>query len=129
MGGGYGVQGTSAAAAGHGVAGQGSNGATGVLGSSDSGTGVAAQSTTGVALAVTGVATFSRSGLAMVAAKQKSVTITLAGVTTSSMILATLQQTAGTAAVASAVPGSGSFTIHLTAAPTSKVKIAYFILG
>jgi hypothetical protein len=115
-GGGTGVSGTS-------------NSGTGVAGTSTSGTGVQAASSTGTALAVAGKVTFSRSGTATVAAAKKSVTITLAGVTTSSMILATLQQAAGKIAVASAVPGSGSFIIHLTAAPTSSVKVAYFIIG
>lgn len=111
------------------VKGQDGGSGTGVLGTSDSGPGVAAQSTTGVALQVTGKVTFSGSGLATVAAKKKSVTVTLAGVTTSSMILATLQQAAGAVAVASAVPGSGSFTVNLTAAPAAKVKVAYFVIG
>jgi hypothetical protein len=64
-----------------------------------------------------------------VAASKKSVSLTSAGVTSSSMILATPQTAAGAIAVANAVPASGSFTINLTAAPTSSVKVAWFVIG
>jgi hypothetical protein len=53
----------------------------------------------------------------------------MAEVTTSSMVLATLQGAAGDVAVANAVPASGSFTINLTAAPTTAVKVAWFVIG
>ena len=45
------------------------------------------------------------------------------------MILAAIKQPAGKIAVSSAVPRSGSFTINLTAAPTTQLKVAYLILG
>jgi hypothetical protein len=57
------------------------------------------------------------------------VTVTLPGVTTSSMVIATLQTADGAVAVANAVPGAGKFTINLTAAPASAVKVAWFVLG
>ena len=44
------------------------------------------------------------------------------------MILATLEGDAGTIAVANAVPVLGSFTINLTAAPTSVVQVAWIVL-
>ena len=87
-----------------------------------------AKSTSGDALQVVGKVAFLRSGVSTVAAKKKSLKVTLAGVTTSSMILATLQSDAGEVAVANAVPGSGSFTINLTAAHPSPVKVAWFVL-
>jgi hypothetical protein len=106
------------------------NGVTyGVYGESNSGTGVYAKSTSGDALEVVGKVSFSRSGLAAVAANKTSVGVTLAGVTTSSMILATLQNDVGAIAVASAVPHSGSFRINLTAAPSSSVKVPWFVIG
>jgi hypothetical protein len=126
---GSGVYGESTKAGGRGTTGQGTNGATGDFGLSDSGTGIYAKSATGDALQVVGKVAFSRSGLVTIAAKKKIVTVTLAGVTTSSMILATLQSNAGSIAVANAVPGSGSFTINLTAAHSSSVKVTWFVIG
>jgi hypothetical protein len=101
----------------------------GVFGDTTSGTGVLARSTSGTALDVRGKATFSRSGMVTIAAGSASKKITLAGVTTASMILATAQQD-GTVYVRSAVPASGSFTIHLTGkAPAGGLKVAYFVLN
>ncbi|MGA3354971.1 MAG: hypothetical protein ABSD85_17590 [Acidimicrobiales bacterium] len=91
--------------------------------------GVFAKSTSGVAIKVVGKVAFSRSGLVTVAAKKKSVKVTLGGVTTSSVILATLRSDAGDLAVANAVPASGYFTINLTGAHSSSVKVAWFVIG
>ncbi len=113
---------------GHGTYGRSTHG-TGAYGHSDTGTGVYAGSTSGHALKVVGKVAFSRSGRSTVAAENTSVVVTLAGVTASSMILATLQSDAGAIAVANAVPGAGSFTINLTAAPSSAVKVAWFVIG
>jgi hypothetical protein len=79
---------------------------------------------------VTGRATFSRSGIAVVPSGSTHVSVTMAGATTSSMILATVQQ-AGGFYVKYALPASGSFTIFLNKAPTSPttVKVAYFVLN
>jgi hypothetical protein len=119
---------------GYGVAGRATNtdGGTGVLGdapNSASGIGVEADSATGTALNVQGKATFSRSGIVTVQAGKDFRTVTVAGVTTASMILATSQQNKGVY-VRAAVPGTGSFTIRLTAnAPTGGLKVAYFVLN
>ncbi len=110
------------------MTGQGVHGAVGVLGKSDSGVGVHASSGSGMALQVTGKASFSRSGLATVRAGTKSVTVKLPGVLGTSLVLATLQQASGAIGVAAAVPASGSFTIHLTAAPKKNAKVAYLVL-
>jgi hypothetical protein len=123
------VAGQSSKAGGRGVQGRGENGAIGVQGLSDTGIGVYAESGPGVALHVVGKATFSRSGLATIKAGSKTVTVRMAGVTSASLVLATLHQAAGPVAVASAVPSSGSFTIHLTRAPASGVQAAYLVLG
>jgi hypothetical protein len=103
---GTGVQGSTSGTGQSGVVGldASSGGGTGVRGTSTHGTGVQAASSAGTALAVTGKVTFSRSGTATVAAGKTSVTVTLAGVTKSSMILATIQQTAGRIAVSSDDP-------------------------
>jgi hypothetical protein len=100
----------------------------GVYGQSDSGTGVFATSTSGLALAVDGPVTFTTSGVATVPAHATKVTVTLAGVTTSSLILATPQAVAAKVAVEAAVPGSGSFTITLTKAPKVALPVAWFVL-
>jgi hypothetical protein len=103
---GTGMQGSTSGTGQSGVVGldASSGGGTGVRGTSTHGTGVQAASSAGTALAVTGKVTFSRSGTATVAAGKTSVTVTLAGVTKSSMILATIQQTAGRIAVSSDDP-------------------------
>jgi hypothetical protein len=109
--GGYGVCGTGVYGLGNtnGVFGESSNaGASGVYGQNDStgfgvsgsgGTGVAgsgtsigvsASSANGTALQVSGRARFSTAGIAVIASGKKSVTVTLAGVTTSDFILATV---------------------------------------
>jgi hypothetical protein len=101
----------------------------GVYGDTTNGTGVIAKSTNGTALSVNGKAKFSRSGKVVIAAGTTSRTVTLAGVTTASMVLATSQQNA-TVFVRSVVPGSGSFTIRLSgAAPSAGLKVAYFVLN
>jgi len=64
-----------------------------------------------------------------VSSGHKSVTVTLAGVTTSSLILATMQQILGSITVLAAVPAAGSFTITLTGAPTGNVKVAWFVIN
>jgi hypothetical protein len=112
------------------VYGQNSGTGNGVAGRADSGTGVLAASTGGIALKVTGKATFSTSGVAVVPTGSTHVKVTMAGATTSSMILATVQQ-AGGFYVKYALPASGSFTIFLNKAPTSPttVKVAYFVLN
>jgi hypothetical protein len=104
------------------------NGA-GVFGDTTDGVGVQARSTNGTALNVLGKAKFSRSGVVTVAEGTSSKMVTLAGVTTASMVLATAQQ-AKAAHVKAAIPGSGTFTIRLTAkAPTGGLKVAYFVLN
>jgi hypothetical protein len=124
QGGSYGLYGHDSAV---GVYAQGTS--EGVHGFSGSGIGVAALSNSGTALSVSGKAKFSRSGITTIAAGASSKTISLGGVTTSSMVLATAQQ-ARAVHVKAAVPGTGSFTIRLTGnAPTGGLKVAYFVLN
>jgi hypothetical protein len=102
----------------------------GVFGTTTNGTGVIADSTNnGTALLVNGKATFSRSGTVTVKAGTTSRTVTLANVSTASMVLATAQQNAKVS-VKTAVPASGSFTIRLSGtAPRGGLKVAYFVLN
>jgi hypothetical protein len=116
-GGGIGVQGFS------------NSGGTGVQGTCHFGTGVQATSTAGTALAVAGKVTFSSSGKVTVPANQNSMTVHQPGVSPTSLVLATLQQVQGSAAVAAAVPGTNSFTITLTSAANGPLQVAWFVIG
>jgi len=132
----YGIVGTAGVNA-YGVYAQGGTAADavpasggGVFAVSGGGTAVYAMSDTGVALKVEGKVAFSRSGVAQVKARKTSVTVTLAGVTTSSIVLATLQTDTGAPiAVANVVAASRSFTITLTAAPRRLVEVGWFVIG
>jgi hypothetical protein len=126
-----GVHGTTTADTKSGVAGIDSSagGGYGLYGRSASGTGVLAASPSGTALKVEGKVTFSRSGLATIAKGKTSVTIPLAGVTTSTLVLATLQQVLNGVLIAGAVPATDSFTIYLSGAPTANLKVAWFVIG
>jgi hypothetical protein len=125
---GIGVEGESDGP-GSGVYGLANAAGVGVFGDTTGGTGVLARSTNGTALDVRGKVSFSRSGLVTVTGGAASKKVTLAGITSASMILATAQQDS-TVSVRSAVPASGSFTLHLTGkAPAGGLKVAYFVLG
>lgn len=142
------------AGTGYGVAGRAESG-TGTLGDSTNGTGVAASSqngtglsattafgtaasviaTAGTALHVNGPAIFSRSGLVTIKAPAKSASVVVAGgLATTSLVLATLQNSIAGVSVASAVPNpsTGKITINLNKAPPSTsptAKVAWFVLG
>jgi hypothetical protein len=104
------------------------NGA-GVFGKSQTGSALRGDSPSGTALEVNGKAKFSRSGVVTVAAGTASKAVSLAGVTASSMVVATAQQN-GSVFVKAAVPAAGSFTIFLNGnAPGSGLKVAYFVLN
>jgi hypothetical protein len=102
----------------------------GVAGRSDTGTGVLAASANGIALKVSGRAKFSTAGVALIASGQKKVTVTLAGVTTSDFVLATVQGS-GSFYVKNASAGTGQFTININKAPTAPatVKVAFFVIS
>ncbi len=131
-----GVEGVDTSAnGGYGVQGVSDNGGTGVYGSSDTGVGVSAVSTSGVALKVSGVADFSRCGTATVVgtATTSAQTVSVTGVplTASSLILTTPQgHVAGVAVAGVTADVSGSsFVIHLTKAITVSLPIAWFVVG
>jgi hypothetical protein len=127
--------GTAVDARNHGVSGSAVSGShdgggDGVTGQAYAGTGVHAVSGNGTALHVEGKAIFSRSGIAVVPSGSNHVKVTLARVTTATMILATVQQSGGFW-VKYVVPASGAFTIYLSKAPSSPttVKVAYLVLN
>ena len=67
------------------------------------------------------------SGTVNIAAAGTSVTVTNSLVTTSSIVLCVLRTNDATARIASVVPGSGSFTINLTAAATGEVSVGFVV--
>jgi hypothetical protein len=84
---------------------------------------------TAVALRVSGKATFSRSGRTYFAKGAASKAITLAGVTTSSMVIATLQTYRSGFYIAAAVPATGKFTVYLNKAATATTYFAWFVIN
>jgi hypothetical protein len=86
----------------------------------------------GPALAVQGVASFTRSGAVTLGGKVKSVTVSVpGGLTASSHVLATMQTNTGTIGVRAAVPNpaTGKVTIYLTGTAPKGTKIAWFVFG
>ncbi len=120
----------------------------GILGYSGNGTGVhghggggdepaqpaktgvfATASADGIALQVLGKVLFSLSRRVTIGKGQSKLKVTLAGVTSTSMVLATLQQNRAGVFVQSVVAAGGSFTIYLNKAAPSKTLVAYFVIG
>jgi hypothetical protein len=87
------------------------------------------ENTSITALQVLGKVKFSRSGRKSITAKATSAKVTLAGVTTSSYVVATLQTSVTGCYVRAAVPSSGSFTIYLSKAPGKTVYVGYFVIN
>lgn len=81
------------------------------------------------ALRVQGKAVFSRSGRTYVAANLSYRVVTMAGVTSSSLVLITLQSRRTGVYVAAAVPASGKFTVYLNKAVTATTYFAYMVLN
>lgn len=80
------------------------------------------------ALRVQGKAVFSRSGRAAVSAGQSSKVVTMAGVTSTSLVLVTLRTRRSGVYVAAAVPAAGKFTVYLNKAVTATTYFAYLVL-
>ena len=110
-------------------------GSSGVIGVdlSDGGVGVSAQSTSGTALQVEGVATFTRSGVVSIAAGKSTATHSGVPLTSTSLVLGTLQNSVSGVYVEAVVPNvSGhSFEIVLSkAVPSGKTaKVAWFVVN
>ncbi len=102
---------------------------TGVFGYSDSGTGVYARAATGTALYVNGKAKFSRSGRATIGSGKSSLVVTLAGVTTASLVFAVLYSNRSGRYVRAVAPTTGKFTIYLNAAVTSSTYVSWFVVN
>ncbi len=113
----------------------------GALGTSAPGQGVRGDATTtgvgvlatapltGVALRASGKVVFNRSGRATVAAGTSSKTVSLAGVTTGSLVFAVLASSRSGRYVRAVVSASGSFTIYLNTTVLSSTLVSRFALN
>ncbi len=88
-----------------------------------------AGSTSQIALNVTGRAKFSRSARTFISAGSYSRKVTMAGVTTSSYIIATLQTRRTGVYVHAVVPASGYFVIYLNKAVTATTYVGYLVIN
>jgi hypothetical protein len=94
------------------------------------GVGVQASAAPGlIALNVTGKAKFSRSGRTSFAATKYSKKVSMAGVSGSSYIIATLQSKRSGIYVQSVVPAAGYFTIYLNKAVSSTTYVGYLVIN
>jgi hypothetical protein len=95
--------------------------------------GVGVQATAGstaqIALNVTGKAKFSRSGKTFIGAGLYARKVTMAGVTTSSYVIATLQTRRVGVYVHAVVPGTGYFYIYLNKAVTATTYVGYLVIN
>lgn len=69
------------------------------------------------------------SGTVNFLATATSLVVTNNTVTTSSLVFAVVRTADATAAIKNVVPGSGSFTINLTAAATAETSVGFFVLN
>lgn len=98
--------------------------AVGVHGRSSVGTGVLAQADAGgTALRVVGKAVFSRSGTVTLAAGKSSITKSVAGLSSASLVFAVVRSGAGGVWVRKVAPTNGSFTVYLNKAVSSSTLV------
>ena len=79
------------------------------------------------ALQVVGKMKFNRAGRKTISAGKSSLVVTMAGVTTTSKILAVLNSNRSGRYVRAVVAGSGKFTIYLNSSVSSSTHVAYFV--
>jgi hypothetical protein len=126
--GGAGVHGHGTVCAG--VWGTTENGGPGVYGWSDTGVGVlAAAPLTRYGLWVDGRSHFKLSGRTSMTAGKRSFTKSLAGVTSSSIVIAVLQTNEAGVSVRAAVPAAGKFTVYLNKALASGAVVGWIVLN
>jgi hypothetical protein len=100
-----------------------------VFAQSHHGTAVAALSVSGVALHVEGRAKFKNSGTVSVPAGSSSVKVSVAGLTSANIVLATIQNPQSGVFIEGAQPGAGSFTITLSKKAPAAVHVGWFVIG
>jgi hypothetical protein len=126
-----GVVGKTGATNASGVYGQNDSTGYGVAGRANDGVGVLADSANGTALQANGKVSLSRSGVATVLANHNSVQVTQGGLTAgTTIVVATLQaHVANLYILGVVVDSSTTFTIWLSKAPASSVKVGWFVLN
>jgi hypothetical protein len=112
---------------GNGVFGQSAKGVA-VWGSSTHGTGVRASSEHGIALQVNGKARLQNSGVIVVPSGQNSITHSFSGVTTATLVFATIQTPQPGLALEGAKPGNGSFTLTFSKKTSGELRVAWMLL-
>ena len=80
------------------------------------------------ALEVQGKVKFNRAGRKTIGAGKSTLVVTMAGVTTTSKILAVLNSNRSGRYVRAVVAGSGKFTIYLNSSVSSSTYVAYFVI-
>jgi hypothetical protein len=90
---------------------------------------VLATSTGGIALKVSGRASFSTSGVATVRKGNKTVTVTAPGTTDSNIVLATIQKPHSGVAIEGAQPGHGKITITLSGKAPAAITIGWLVIA
>jgi hypothetical protein len=104
--------------------------AVGVFGHSAHGTGVFADAGSGgTALHVNGRATFSRSGRLTLSSGTSSMSKSVAGLTSTSLVFAVVQTGDSHAWVRKVAPASGKFTVFMNKAMTGSVVVAWIAFG
>ena len=88
-----------------------------------------AETSSQVALQVAGKVKLSRSGRTSIGSTATTKTISMAGVTTSSYIVATMQTNVSGVYVRAVVPASGSFKIYLSKAAGKTVVVGYVVIN
>jgi hypothetical protein len=122
-----GVSAENTAKGGFGLFGQANEG-TSVYGTSTNGTGVHASSAHGTALEVSGKTKFSRSGLTIIRGGSRTATVHVDGLTSASIVLATIQRPQAGLALAGALAAEGSFELHLSGPAPADVPVGWLIL-
>ncbi len=117
----------STAAGAHGVFGQSSHGDA-VLGTSANGTALHGESANGLALKVAGRAKFSHSGVVSVPGGHTTAHVSVPGMVSSNIVLATIQNPQSGIFIEGAAPGSGGFTVTLSGSSESSVKVGWIVL-
>lgn len=84
--------------------------------------------TTGHALYVHGKTYFSRTGGGTVATGHSTHAVSVSGLTSSDLVLVTLQTANAGMYVLGAVPATGKFTLHLSKNAPHPTKFAWFVL-
>jgi hypothetical protein len=101
----------------------------GVDSAQSGGTAILGQSSHGLALHTEGKVKFgTNSGVATVPGGKKTATVQVGGLTTSSMVFATIQQPQSGVYIEGAAPGNGSFTLTLSKEPSAPLHVAWFVL-